>query len=105
MYLRERLGVAIRGDAWKQVPNAPLEYADVGDVMLFDYGGVGKDHVALIVGFQGAKIVGTAIVPEYIVVSETNYTRCKPGTRLIPWEDPSIKGVIDTQQAGVLSTP
>lgn len=97
MFLREKMGIDIRGDAWKQVPNRLLRHAEIGDVLLFDYGGWGKDHAALIVGFEGWRVEGTAIVPTSIIIAESNYVRCKPGTRSIPWNDPTIRGVLSTE--------
>lgn len=102
MYLRERLGVEIRGDAWKQIPNKTIMEAAEGDVLLTSEGG---GHAALIVGFEGEQDLGYAIAPQYILVQEANYTRCKAGMRRIPWGSPAIRGVLTTQQAGPLSTP
>jgi hypothetical protein len=90
------MNVPIKGDAWTHKPDKPLSEATEGDVLLFDYGGVGKDHVALITGFQGSVHEGSYYRPEYIEIIEANYTRCKVTTRRIDWNDPDIKGILST---------
>jgi hypothetical protein len=85
-YLRERLNVPIRGDAWTHVPNTPILQAERNDVLLFDYGGTGKDHAALITGFLG----------EYFTIIEANYKRCQVTERLVHYQDPTIKGILKT---------
>ena len=89
LYLRERLNVPIRGDAWTHIPNVETRFARAGDAILFDYGGVGKDHVALITGFQ-EPTEGDI----YVELIEANFHRCKVSTRTISIYDPTIKGVL-----------
>jgi hypothetical protein len=100
--LRELRGVNIRGDAWTIGVNKPLRNANVGDVLLFDYGGKGKDHGALIIGFEGetASFQG-AVGPRYIRIWECNYDRCKCGERLIRWDEPELKGVFSPLSTGL----
>lgn len=92
-WLREVRGINIRGDAWTIVPNLPLKNADIGQVLLFDYGGVGKDHGAEIVSFEGQMLYDGYIAPRYINVIEANYEPGKVTQRRILWTDPRIKGV------------
>jgi hypothetical protein len=91
------MGVNIRGDAWTQKPNKPFNHVVEGDVLIFNYGGVGKDHVALVTGFVGEVHEGDYIRPEFIKIVEANYSRCKVGTRLIAWDDPKIRGVLSPE--------
>lgn len=91
-YLREVVGIDVRGDAWTIVPNVRRENLVEGDVLLFDYGGKGKDHAAVIVSFEGEVDLGYATAPEFIYIFETNYKKCTPGYRKVRWDDPSIKG-------------
>lgn len=92
MWLRESRGVKINGDAWTIKPN--IEKVDLrkGDVILFDYGGIGKDHVAQVVSFKQEHLHGGVYVRKSIRVIEANYGRCKVGYRDIDWDDPAIKG-------------
>jgi hypothetical protein len=77
------------------VPNKSIMEAVEGDVLLTTEG---PGHAALIIGFQGWQDMGTYLAPQYIVVQETNYVKCTPGTRLIHWNDPEIRGVIHTSE-------
>jgi hypothetical protein len=88
-WIRTHMGVFIQGDAWKQVPNSSVFGAERNDVLLFDYGGTGKDHAALITGFLG----------EYFTIIEANYKRCQVTERLVHYQDPTIKGVLRTTTA------
>ena len=54
-WLRERMGVPIKGNADQLIPNTPLGDITIGTVILFDYGNI--SHAALIIGFVS---VGTA---------------------------------------------
>lgn len=92
MWLRESMGIQIKGDAWTIRPNIPKNSLTEGDVLLFNYGGKGKDHAALILSFEGKQQIGNAYAPEFINVIEANYDRCEVGTRKVRWDDPSIKG-------------
>ena len=93
-WLREVRGVDIRGDAWTLSPTKPLKNADIGDALLFDYGGKGKDHGAQIISFEGPLIDrGDYLAPEYINIIEANYNRCKVSYRKVRWDDTSIKGI------------
>ena len=91
-YLRIVEGVNIRGDARVQVPNTQQVNADVGDVVILRYGNV--YHAALLVGAVGEKDIGTAIVPEQLIIHEANFERCRTTTRWIPWDDPHILGIL-----------
>lgn len=88
-WLREVRGIEIKGDAWT-IPAESLKMADVGHVLLTTEG---PGHAAEIIGFRGEVQESGYIHPEYIEVIESNYTRCKVGTRLIPWNSPVIRGV------------
>ena len=90
-WLREAQGVPIKGDAWTLTPTHSVKNADMGNVLLTTEG---PGHAALIIGFEGQVAAGSYTHPAFIRVLETNYTRCKVGTRLIAWNDPKIKGVI-----------
>src|SRR3990167_8536920 len=70
-YLRIVQGVNIRGDARVQVPNTQQVNAEVGE-----------------------KDIGTAIVPEQLIIHEANFERCRTTTRWIPWDDPHILGIL-----------
>ena len=92
-WLRVVRGIEIHGDAWRIAPTHPISRSTEGDVILFDYGGVGKDHGAEIISFEGLVKEGDFTHPAYIKVLEANYNRGKVGTRLVPWDDETIKGV------------
>lgn len=83
MYLRERLGVPIRGDAWTIQPNIPINMIVEGDVLVFYYPSTGVYHVG----------VSTKVKDGFITFAESNYHHCKPSTRTVHYTDPSIKGV------------
>jgi len=77
-YLREVLGVNIRGDAHTIPANSkPIK----GGVVLLNTSD-GSGHAALIVDFT----------PEGYRVKESNWKKCQPGTRVIPYNDPLIRG-------------
>lgn len=79
----------MRGDAWTLQGNTPLLNVDLNDVIL-----IGKDHAALVVGFEGTQEIGSITVPEYIVIHDTNYVApCTPNTRKIAWNDSKIRGI------------
>ena len=90
LWLREVRGIDIRGDAWTLKPSKPLKMATEGDVLLTTEG---PGHAAEIIGFEGLIRVGDFTHPAFIRVIEANYSRCKVGTRLIPWNSPEIKGI------------
>lgn len=92
-WLRQVRGIDIKGNAWEIWPNTAPRNAEIGDVVLFDYGGVGKDHGAEITGFRGEMLLDGYVVPRYIDIIETNYKSCTPGIRTIEWTDIHIKGV------------
>ena len=83
------MSVPIKGDAWVHVPNVETKFARAGDVILFDYGGVGKDHAAFITGFE-EPTEGDI----YVKIIEANYKRCKVTTRTVSIYDPTVKGVL-----------
>ena len=95
LFLRERMGVNIRGDAWTLYPNTERRFARAGDVILFDYGGVGKDHAALITGFLEPKEGDI-----YVKIVESNFKRCKVTTRTVSIYDPTVKGVLRLSTGG-----
>lgn len=86
------MGVQIKGDAWTLRPTIPKDGLTEGDVILFNYGGKGRDHAALILSFEGRQKIGNVYAPEYINVIEANYDRCEVGTRKVRWDDSAIKG-------------
>ena len=88
------MNVPIKGDAWTHSPNIDRRFARAGDIVLFDYGGVGKDHAALITGFLEPKEGDI-----YVKIIESNYSRCKTTVRTVSIYDPTIKGILR------LSTP
>ena len=83
-YLREVLAVNVRGDAWTVPVNADVNFARVGDVLLF-HGRIG--HGALITGFieQHGRL--------YARIAESNYVSCTPGVRVVPLDDPTVRGI------------
>lgn len=89
-WLRTERGINIRGDAWTIRPTHPLNMASEGDVLLTTEG---PGHAAEIISFEGQILENGYIRPAYIRVLESNYTRCRVGTRLIPWNDPEIRGI------------
>lgn len=91
-YLREIMGVQIKGDAWTIKPNIPSVELKEGDVLLFDYGGKDKDHAGVILSFILKHIGGGVYIRKSIVIAETNYHKCEEGTRVVDWDDPAIKG-------------
>lgn len=80
LFLRERLGVDIHGDAGTIIPNIPLAEASVGDVILLDYDGTG--HAALI----------TKVTGKGFIVHEANYKHCQEGNREVDVTRESIRG-------------
>lgn len=84
--LRELWGINIHGDASKIVPNLFPGYqgqiVGVGDVILFDYNGVG--HVALIM-----KVTRTGFM-----VVEYNFKRCQQTIREVQYTDSAIRGYL-----------
>lgn len=77
----------MKGDAWTIMPNADKDFARAGDVLLFNYGGYGEDHAALIVGFVENEKGLQAII------QEANFKRCKAGNRIVAMNDPTVKGI------------
>lgn len=85
------MDVNIRGDAETISANTPRLNIEEGDVLL-----IGKNHAALVIGFEGEQILEAegAIGPEYIWITDSNYVgSCKPSTRKIAWDDDHIRGV------------
>ena len=74
-YLRERLGVNIRGDASTIIPNTDKPI--IGGVVLFKY-----DHASRI----------KLILLDRLIVEESNYEKCTPTERVIMKEDKDIRG-------------
>lgn len=89
LYLRQELGVDIRGNANTIRANISQAYIEPGDVVLFHYPGV--DHVALITD------VIQQVLPQrpgiYITIQESNFHHCTPDSRTIPLDDPAIRGI------------
>lgn len=77
-YIRETFNVNVRGDASALVPNITLLNAQKGDIVLLNYAGV----------VHGAYI--QEIRAEGILVYESNFVKCTPTTRLIPYDSPFI---------------
>lgn len=84
-YLREVMGVQIKGDAWTIRPNAETRFARAGDVLLTNEG---PGHAALITGFF-EPVEGDI----WAKVTETNFSRCKPTTRMIRLSDKEVRGL------------
>lgn len=94
--LRELQNIPIRGDAWTHTPNLPILHAQYNDVVLFDYGGKGRDHGAKFLDFGGYVDRGSYLAPTFFRVWECNYTRCECGIRIVQIDDPTIKGALST---------
>ena len=89
------MGVNIKGDAKRQVPNADIKFARAGDVLLLSYD---QEHAALITGFyEGSDI--------WVTIAESNFYPCKPSTRTIRLNDPTVRGIYRPLSTGVTSTP
>lgn len=78
VYVRSR-GLNIVGNASDQIPNS---IPTIGAGIIFDYSNTG--HIAIIENIN----------EKGFIVSESNFKRCKKGTRLIPFNDPAIKGFV-----------
>ena len=91
LWLRLERNIPVKGDAWTLKPTGSLETAIEGDVLLTTEG---PGHAAEIIGFEGLLRDGDFTTPAYVRVLEANYSKCKVGTRLIPWDSPEIRGVI-----------
>lgn len=79
-YLRERLGVPIKGDANTLIPNIPLGDIVIGSVVLFQYENV--SHAAMIIGLDR----------DEMTVQEANWRHCKETIRTLKTTDKSVKG-------------
>jgi hypothetical protein len=79
-FLRERLGVNIRGDAHTIAPNTPLGDIGIGTVILFDYGDI--SHAALIIGLNR----------DIATIHEANWRHCTETVREVSIYDPSVRG-------------
>jgi hypothetical protein len=79
-YLRERRGIAIRGNADTIRPNITPGDAGISDVIIFSY--KNGDHVAEIIGYT----------EKGWLVHESNYSPCKITERDISMRDPAIRG-------------
>lgn len=84
-YLSRVLDVNIHGDADTIQPDLPIQYVEVGDVVLFRYPKTA--HVALVTSIASYK--GGA----KLQIAESNYRSCKPGVREISPSDPAIIGI------------
>lgn len=89
LYLRQELGVDIRGNANTIKANIPVNQIKEGDVVLFSYEKV--DHVALISDIIQATYPSRPEI--YITIEESNFHHCKKSTRTIPLNDPAIRGI------------
>lgn len=96
-WLRTERGINIRGDAWTITPTHPLKNASEGDVLLTTEG---PGHAAEIIAFEGLVFEGAFSRPEYIWVIESNYIRCKVGTRRIKWDSGEIRGIFKPLSTG-----
>jgi len=74
-YLRERLGVNIRGDADSIRPNVDHPISE--GVVLFNYG-----HAAKIKYVMGDRLL----------IQESNFKKCTPTERVVMLDDPAIRG-------------
>lgn len=91
------LGVDIRGNADQIQANVPLAYIVPGDVLLFSY--PKDDHAALVTAIT--TVNGTTA----FVIAESNYHTCKPGTRVIAFNDPAIRGIYRPKLLTPLTEP
>lgn len=82
-YLRQVLGINVRGDANTIQPNASIATVVEGDVLLFYYPTTRVHHAAVV----------THVKDGYLTISESNYRACTPTTRTIHYLDPTIKGI------------
>ena len=94
LFLREEMGVNIRGDAVQQISNISKWNVDVGDVLLLQYGKV--SHAALILGFEWEEGRQT---PKSFKIIEANKVRCKVTIRDIAWSDEHIRGIYNPQMS------
>jgi len=77
-------GIKLEGDARDLVVNSAE--AKVGNVMVFQYGStVNESHAVLIEAREG----------DMVLISETNYERCKFSRRWISINSPFLRGYID----------
>ena len=91
-FLREEMGVNIKGDARTIFPNASMWNVNYGDVLLLRYGKV--SHAAQVIGFTW---VEGRQEPLTMRVIEANYERCKVSIRDIKWNSPEIRGLYKPQ--------
>lgn len=91
-FIREQMGVEVKGDAWTIMPNKDTTFMSAGDVLLTREG---MGHASLVTGFEGNTYVNGVVVPAFIKVVERwpDGERCIVRTRLIPWGDTKIRGV------------
>lgn len=80
-WLREEMGVNIRGDAWTIQPNVFDGTLNTGDVLLLEYGNI--SHASLVLGFVDGK---PAII-------EANKVRGKVTERIIDFRSETLRGV------------
>ena len=74
-YLREVLGINIRGDAKNIIAN--IDEPMVGAVVLFDYGHAAKIKYRLL---------------DRLIIQESNFEKCTPTERMVMLDDPTIRG-------------
>ncbi len=79
-WLREKMGVPIKGDADTLIPNTPLGDITIGTVVLFDYGNI--SHAAIIIGLHR----------DEMTVHESNWRHCRETVRTLKLTDPSVMG-------------
>src|SRR3990167_1158472 len=92
LWLRNQMGVNIKGDAVTLYPNISTWNVDVGDVLLLQYGRV--SHAALVIGFEWEEGRQT---PTHYWIVEANWKRCQVTSRKIEWESSEVRGIYSPQ--------
>ena len=89
-FLRENLGVNIRGDSWTLRPNAKLSEVGIGDVVLIKFGPAKDDiHAVMISGYT--------LDGKQMLLAGSNYPdRCTPSVIAFNFDDQRILGYIRT---------
>ena len=95
LFLRQELGVNIRNDADKQVPNTSLNDLRTGDVLLLRYDKTHHVALATSVYTEGEAMADGSYRtrPISVVIRESNFIRCRETTRTLSVLDKSIWGV------------
>lgn len=81
LYLREVLGINVKGNADQIQPNVPIQDVHVGDVVLLTYGSVG--HAALVTSVQDEVSLYNQRKITGFTIQESNFYHCQPSMRTI----------------------